>query len=667
MCERLNHRYRQIPELDTFLDDLPRLDLKQRAFGIKVCQAQTLPRDYDTYPLARMARVIPHIRLDNTSHHESFVTYFEYLRPLVHSTLFSGLLLDLFRNYRFPKEIEAEMREQSWKGEIQACEKENPGAVLDFDVWMDPQKFGEPLHKTIPANRVAHMTIHAILVRWKKEAASKIHYPRMNDKNMSWSTVRAYEYVTGEKWDFGTRGMFSQRIYQQFKEKTGVVLGGSCELRQTWTPAAVKPRSYWAMGGLAYDRSSTSQDIWNDLVNRSPSTNHISRLLPGRLLLAENQICRVYDFQCFTSEFHQQVHFLRKLAGFCADTEITYMDVSLGLVDQNMGAYIDEYVDQCAARPAVSYERRIKGRHTMSRHNHAAGLGIFGNLATCTFTHFGFELELIGDEELINTGGDDGEVNIYPDEIEEFDCFQSLIGIYQDKKMFRSDQDGCISYKRHLIQLRDKLILCPMVIWPTVPTLEYGLYRRKDPRFHYWDDDLVTLHDRLDMIGVEVLRFLVSLHWLSFNIADEELLAALSFATWIGKEVERLYTPLIPMLPQCGGDFLWPSIPKDRDELKRHPVESMVMSAYHGHARLNRRDLVDAPHFSEFRYQNQVISSNSSKRIAFLRNLGFLKVEAERVIVTGEEGYHQLLKEFDTRVPVVYQITVLTDIPRKFL
>lgn len=670
MSSRLHSLYASHHELDIVLESLEFLGAQHRSFFIKCCQGQCYPRTTDLFRLADMGRRVPKIMLPKngilTAIHP--LDLYDSIRHLFSSTSYSGLMLDLFRNYQFPMSIEAEMRADSWKSEIRCCETENPGPRLNFDCWMDPAKFHEPLHPDIPCNEFAHRTIYSILVRWRKEITSAIHYPRMNDKNMSWSTKRHYEYITGEEWDFGTRGMFSQRVYQQLKDKLGIVLQGDNELRQVWTPAAVKPRSYWSMGGRSYNVSAPSQSIWNRLVDLSPSTNHVSRLLPGRLTVEEGKICRVYDFKTFTSEFHQQVHFLRRLAVFGReDGIITYMDAAVGLVDQQLGEFIDEYIDNCASRPTVSYERRLKKRLVTSVHNNAAGLGIFGNLATCTFVHFAFELELIGDEDQLNTGGDDGEVMIYPDEIDEFDEFQPIIGVYHRDKMFRSDEEGCISYKRKLIQVRDKLILFPMVIWPTSPTILYALYRIKDRRFHYFDEDLTTLYDRLGRLGVEMLRFLTSVHWLKFNMSDEEVEWIIRFCKWMESEVERLYNPILAMLPQCGGDFLWPMIPNCRDDLDKQPVEAMVECVYHGQVSLSERDLLPSISIVQECHQNDHFQSNSSPHLTFLKHLGYLDAKPLKRTFTGEEGYHRLLKEFSTRIPIVYEYTVLADIPQKFL
>lgn len=616
-----------------------------------------------------MGRKIPKVLCsrDGIVHAIHPLEIYEDVRYLFSSQLFAGFLLDLFRNYQFPSNIEDQMRRDGWLKEIKCCETENPGPRLNFDCWMDPQHFHEPLHPDIPVNPMAHRIIYSILKRWKKEVLREVHYPRMNDKNMSWSTKRDFEYRFGEEWDYGQRGMFSQRVYQQIKDRTGISLGGACELRQVWTPAAVKPRNYWSMGGEAYDTSAPTQSMWNVLVDISPSTNHVSRLLPGRLTIRDGKVCRVYDFESFTSEMHQQVHFLKKLAAFGGEDIITYMDAARGLVDQSLGGLIDDYVATCANRPAVSYERRLKKRLETTYHNNAAGLGIFGNLATCTFVHFGFELELIGDEDELNTGGDDGEAMMYPDEIDEFDEFQPIIGVYHEEKMFRSDEDGCISYKRKLVQLRDKLILYPLVIWPTSPTLLFALYKIKDRRFNYFDDDLISLHDRLGSLGVELLRFLTSIYWLKFNIEPNELEWVLMYLRWIRDEAERRYTPMIAQLPQCGGDFLWPVIPTKLEEFGLLPVERMIEEVYHGEVVLSMRGLLEDASLIENRYLNCEFVTNSTPRITFLKHLGYFDVSPLKEKIFGEEGYHRLLKEFGVSLPIMYRVLVIAELPDKFL
>lgn len=669
MSSRLHSFYASHYDVNIILESLSLLGVKHRSYFIKCCQGQTYPRVTETYRLADMGRRIPKILVP----HDGIITathtleIFENVRYLFSSQLFAGFLLDLFRNYQFPAEIEAIMRRDGWHAEIRCCETENPGRRLNFDCWMDPQKFHEQLHPEIPANPMAHRIIYSILRRWKKECLARVHYPRMNDKNMSWSTKRSYESVFGESWDYRLRGMFSQRVYQQVKDRKGISLGGVNELRQVWTPAAVKPRNYWSMGGESYNASAHTQDIWNLLVDLSPSTNHVSRLLPGRLEVREGKICRVYDFTTFTSEMHQQMHFLRRLAPFAGEDMITYMEADVGLVDQSFGAMIDDYVDKCAARPGVSYERRLKKRLETTFHNHAAGLGIFGNLATSTFVHFGFELELIGDEDEINTGGDDGEVMMYPDEIDEFDYHQPIIGVYHPDKMFRSDEEGCISYKRKLVQLRDKLILYPLVIWPTSPTLLYALYKIKDRRFNYFDDDLISLSDRLGSLGVELLRFITSIHWLKFNIEPYELEWVLHYLRWVVDEAERLYTPMVAQLPQCGGDFLWPVIPRRLEDFDTLPVERMVMEVYHGEVLLSVRDLLPDPSLVQNRFQSSKFETNATQRITFLKHLGYLDVKPKKEKLTGEEGYSRLLKEFGVTLPIVYEVVVIADLPDKFL
>jgi hypothetical protein len=651
-----------IPSYTNVQRILSQCPLRIRSALIKCCQAQFVPQMTDTTPLRNILHDTPAFSLDG--YRATIWDAVEVIRGLADTPLHSSFIWDLCRSLPLPKHEVDLAKIEGWGKEISLSESLSPPSILNWRSLFDPQYFNEPLHPALPPRRDIAMQIYSSLSRWKRNVSSTTHYPRMTHKNMSRDTARSFEQHFGENWDYSSRPILSQVIWQRIYADTGVQLSGACEIRQKWYPAQAKPRTYFSMGGEAYGDSAFLQDAFTELADCFIPTHHRFRLMPDRIRLKEGQHLFIYDFSAFTSSMHEQKFFVQALANFCSGAPISYMDARHGVITSDLGEVLWQYHDTCVNHPRLSYERE-SGSERIVTHGLASLLGIFGNLMTCTFAHGAAMAYTVEDLSQINCAGDDGALAEDETNKEGISSMSSALGSYEEWKCFRSDIEGAICLKLPIEQVGLIIRRRIRIIPPNLILIAHMLVEGySDIRYTWFDEDL-TKEKRLTVVGKDLMRFLRSAYRAREALSEEEKADCVKFV----REVSRRFNIKTEgSVPGYGGKFFWPYCSPGYELDNSDPLFVLLSYHYTGVVVLPRFE-TDYSDGRPLMYAGEISCRNSSKHLSFLEKLGFLEKEKETIVLFGSEGFYEIYRSWDaSRVgSVVYSYKVIKDVPYRFM
>jgi hypothetical protein len=296
----------------------------------------------------------------------------------------------------------------------------------------------EPLHNDIPPNPRMAMYIHSIIDSWILEQESKIHYPHMTSKLVSKGTQSLISEIYPDYIPFEEEGCSQydlEYLYHKFGDK---IDAGPCEIKQRWYPGFLTPRTYYAGGSKAYHSSKYIRDILNSLCDFLPPTERYSRVNPNRIQVSSQQNhILLYDLTSFTSNMHEQRHFLYRLGVYCQGHVVRVIDTVDGLVEVDLGDLILEY-NQMNEQPSYSSSRLLGNLEL--RHHTAGFLGVFGNLASCTFLHGAVMIQTVGDISGLGVAGDDGAVET-DDDSKTIGAIRTL-GLMEPSKVYSTLDPG---------------------------------------------------------------------------------------------------------------------------------------------------------------------------------------------------------------------------------
>jgi hypothetical protein len=298
---------------------IEQLHLKQRAFLIKACQAQHIPRDPETTLHHLLKEYVTYILPERTKNITRTVQLWEIFADIHLSPeepCQAAILLDLLRAAPVSEDQFRESSDNGWTKEIDLSHTRN-NATINFDYFFY-RDFGikTVAHPLLPDNIIAREKIIRRFesIRRQFQQYSPTLFARYSHKNMSFDTRRQYERSSG----ISLEGVpiFGQDDWIRYYHQTGVQLGGAIEMRQKVYPLAIKPRTYFAQGGTVYHYSRFLQDFFTMLVNAFPSTNHITRLEPYRLKMPidDDGHYLVYDPSSFTSNVQEMRPFCDRLS-----------------------------------------------------------------------------------------------------------------------------------------------------------------------------------------------------------------------------------------------------------------------------------------------------------------------------------------------------------------
>jgi hypothetical protein len=581
--------------------------------------------------------------------------------------LSSAIILDIIRCSDLDDFVVEDARAKGWVTEMKlAVTKTIP--ECNFFPFFFPRAFSDSIHESLPIRPDLCKRIHARFHQFRTQITGNWYYPRATHKNMSRSTRRDFEQNFRTSLD--GYPVFGQDDWQRVYHETGYQIDGVCELRQKWYTHGMKPRTYVAMGGLAYRDCRFLQDFFTDLVNAFPATNHITRLQPNRLFLSwddPNDHYRIYDLSSFTSNCKEQKKFISALKEFFRGCLIVIVDERLGPLECDLGDLLDRYEETCIHEPLLSFERSFKNEYGPESdpvgHARASMLGIFGNLMTCTLAHYLLVAPCVEGDMEINIAGDDGLVletllNRY-----HLDAAIGLVGDCAEDKTMRSDDVSAVCLKRPLAEERPTLVLGYNIIPPNLATTVSQLLGRPcNSRFEFSDLEDKSVVDRLDVLGKDLLRFLEACYAQGIDEyrADEVCKGFKKLASSILK-----FTPVSGPLSQL--HYVWPLSPRDYSFYTISPITVYAWLFCTGLS-FHKRQL-ESVSSSDLRWSGDVATGNSDRRLVLLERLGYVEKTPYLETLNGYESCARWLtmQKAPFFEPVLYQYLCCKDIPSSFI
>jgi len=649
------------PRFSIAIQRLRYLPLSTRSILVKACQSQKWPISPDA-TISRLLHDEPDVAVYEHYHYFA-IKPTEILQHLpdsfdITSPTDAGILLDILRSLPLNSREIDEACNKSWNTEIGLAESTSRPQTINWSLFFSAADPNTPIADDIKANPNMMRTIRRMLIGFRKYYHGRILWPRATHKNMSRATRRDYENRFHD--DLSDVPIFGQDDWERTYERTGVELGGCCEMRQRWPPGVMKPRTYFAMGGEAYRDCRFLQDFFSDLVNLFSPTHHISRLRPERLVVdPKDGTVRyyIYDLSSFTSNMSEQKYFMDELGNFFAGVEVTVMDERRGPIAKDLGEMLEVYAKTCVRGPLLSLER-FNGDETSVPHGMASLLGIFGNLMTCTTGHF-FAISPLMDNFLSgNVAGDDGIIG--EDAMNSLDTHLALchIGAYSRDKCFAGDEDAPVCLKRPFTQ---NIPICAIENAYIPPSLakshSYLVPWDVDPRFQFYDRELLSPSERVGVVGKDLLRYMSSGFDAGMDMTGMH-------EVWNGyTRAVRSTTGIVIDLQGCDRPF-WPASPIVL-QYGIHPALHMLLYTRITEGPVFKHGEIGTDE-QAIRYQGEEEELNSSKRLKLLERLGY--VTLENIVleaVDNEFRYEYWRKKLLKRPmgPDVYRVSVVKDIP----
>ena len=597
-------------------------------------------------------------------------TYKRYLdfvlsnRDFIESPTMSSILLDMCRSAPMGSSDIKAAKLASWGKEISICESPDVVPKFDYDCWFYPDCFDRPLLADVPSNPRMAMTIHQALLRWRSQLENKILYPRMSRKMISQATKREWESTFGRDWivDEDEGGVeFTQETLERVYHEYGIHLQGPCEIRQKWYQSGITPRTYFASGGTAYEKSKYIQEIASDLTAELSTTHPISRLNPARINLRHSsQYLRIYDLSGFTSNHWECKRFLDKLATWCHGYKTTIVDAREGLLEVDIGHLISDYNQSMNYRASYSLERFDKDfEELLEFHNRAGFLGVYGNINFSTFVHGASLLMVVQNTDEANVAGDDAhyaEVSGYEGVA---DKVIDANGYLEPTKVFRSDQVGAVCLKRGILQVGQRILPKIMIVFPSFANLG-RLFGYEAPQF---PSKRSSGSKKLAVVGTEIFRFLRGVF---LSGVDDDLESIVDI-------IQAIYTsaaiPKHGMLPPYG-EYLMPVCPASpSDILQSSPLNVLLHYHFDDGVALPRYlqegeldESTDPPLFPNGRWMG-----TTTKKLRYLETLEYVvKTELSEVLY-GVAAYNRIVDVFSNSGSKVYEFECVAAIPSHLL
>lgn len=523
---------------------------------------------------------------------------------------------------------------------------------LNYDCFFGD--YSRPLHVDIDPNPRMAMYIHSIIDSWIVEMKDKTIYPHMTTKLVAKGTQhlisqRYPEYMPFE--EEGCSQLDLEYLYHKFGDK---IPGGPCEVKQRWYPGFLTPRTYYAAGSDAYHASKYLRNALNSLCDFLPPTERFSRVNPNRIHLHDDEShILLYDLASFTSNMHEQRHFLHRLALYCMEEEVTIMDTANGPTQVSLGDLLFDY-NTLNTQPSYSSEYLIG--HLELRHHTAGFLGVFGNLASCTFLHGAVMVQLCEETSELGVAGDDGAVKSLEDQ-RTISAIRTL-GLMEPSKVYTTLDPGVQVYlKRQCRQLGRRLYADSFALY----SMFEHLYREDDSRFFL---KRRSKDERLSACASSVVSFLRSLQRLILSDLDKERihLFLCGLYDYAGFPVTG-YLPQISSSDHSNLPMMF--VPTLREEfIGLNPIEMTIKSNWQGSALITETVSTIVNYDKEDLYTGAIFNATMSQELLLFSRLGYIEAVSKEELVFGEIGLEKVLRHMTTQTSrTLYEVTVLEEIP----
>lgn len=570
----------------------------------------------------------------------------QQLRGAVATPMFAGFFLSCLLSAPYESsDVRAIKKELMWK-EISVMESIPRKPTID---WMALLSYFGPLHDRFRESPATNRRVRISLRQWVRRCQSQVIYPSMGNKSVSFSTRCSLEYEIQSQLPQDLD--VTSTVIEYHYSRTGSKLQGACEMKQKWYPTQASPRTYFAQGGTAYHTSKFLRDPFNWLCDSFYPTNRYTRVSPSGITVdTETEDVYVYDLTSFTSLFHEHRAFLHFLAVLTEEETITIFDSWEGPLIMSLGALIWQYLETNVLQP--SYDTKIQPLSCLELHHSIAGfLGVFGNLATCTYPH-GVCLSTVYDkpDDCWCAGDDAGSKEENETEGSQVFSVADVLGSIAKEKTYRASQEGALALKRPISIHGGILYLHPNILWPI-----FSVMIDEDPRYN-----LLPVKHTIDRITGAIVSFFQSCQRVPLSSSDIQF--AYEFFSHI---YQRFSLPTAGWYPPLTGYYPWHvTIPRlDLGVFGKDPLHVLVDSFFGTEYTSIVQDKI--PWDQVLPVLNGSFVCNSEKHLAFLERLGYLMKEPLICVFPGLEGRsraHLDIEGKNSRLNV-YSFTVIESIP----
>jgi len=574
----------------------------------------------------------------------------ETLKTLVSSPMLCGFFLSACLSapytYQDVLDIKASMM---WK-EVSVMESVPRHPSID---WTALNTIDTPLHPDMKPSPETNRRVRSALRQWLHRCKSSVLYPSMGIKSVSVETRSELENALNV--ELPNDLDCTSSMIEHFYSRSGIMLEGSCEMKQRWYPTQASPRTYFAQGGTAYHSSKFLRDPFNWLCDSFHPTNRYSRVSPSGIpvnLLEEDVF--IYDLTSFTSLFHEQRSFLEYLASITMEEDVVIFDSWNGPTTVSLGSLISDYISHNLVSPA--YTTQIGILTCLELHHSVAGfLGVFGNLATCTFPH-GVCLSTVYDnpDQCWCAGDDAGTKEKLTTCGRNTHTVAKLLGVLAEEKVFRASESGAIALKRPIDVHHGVLFQHQNILWPV-----FSILCDSDPRYNLPEERHTT-----DRITGAIVSFLRSCETVPLTPSDIEF-AFKFFETFYN----RYGLPMSGWYPPLTGYFPWKTtIPRmDRSVFGKNPLHVLINSFFGTEYITSISE--ELPWDRVLPNLKESFTCNSERHLSYLERLGYLSKEILTCVIPGAEGLKRARQDVDMpqEIRPLYQYTVVETVPEHLM
>lgn len=333
----------------------------------------------------------------------NFSTHDDALDNFLSHPLYAGacIMAACISPYAGGDDEEQQIRLESYLKEINTMDRRGYLSEISFaPIFGD---YGKPMHYIdIPTNRKAAQTVHFAIDEAIRKHSSTIQFPRYSKK----ATDSESRSMIKRKWsDFvdEDESSITPAIFEKLRYITKTEGEGRVQMKQRWAPNGITPRTYFVGDESAFRHARMLQGFTNTLCDELEITNRRSRVQPWRQVVPRGKHALFYDLTSFTSNLPLQYTFLKHLANYTRDIPFEYFDIVEGVAYSTLGSLIDDYADLLNH----FHEWYCEELKEEGVHGPAGFLGVFGNIATCTFIHGAVLLMLTENTDEAGVAGDD--------------------------------------------------------------------------------------------------------------------------------------------------------------------------------------------------------------------------------------------------------------------
>jgi hypothetical protein len=246
-----------------------------------------------------------------------------------------------------------------------------------------------------------------------------------------------------------------------------------------------------------------------------------------------------------------------------------------------------------------------------------------------------------------NVAGDDG-LTVTKDVERTLGLIRTM-GDVAGKKTFIASEGCCIHLKRPIRRIGDRLVAGDVIPWPSLEIASKPF----DGRYPYLRQ--TSKIERRQKMAGSITAFLRKLEYQ--QLSDNEIDLVDTFMKQIYHDFVFPRNGCITQIQHNPLGFV-PAY--ERRYIGLCPITNTINRHYNGIAKLPLRE------YMKFEYsflQERTFCCNSTKLLGTLERLGYVEREKQIRHVFGEEGYLQLLKEYNDAGVPVFRYRVLDSLP----